>query len=119
MRNIFQDRFRKCQISLAHYKSTQKLKEIVHQLPQDKRILSTGGAITTLLKPGMKIFPMGLGENSQVYGLFEDYDFFLIEKNGSGDTYPLSIDEVQDVLAIKREESRRVVYEDDFYSLLE
>ena len=113
-----------CVISWDHYRSTNTIKNIVHRIASDQKILATGGIITTIMRPGMKIYhlnsPRGISEGKQFSPKEkEDFDFILLEKNKSGDTWPLKPEKIEQFLATYRERGLKVIYEDNFYYLAE
>lgn len=76
---------KKCNLSKEKTKAMNKLNSQINTINEEQTILATGGIIPLILKPKMKIFQAGLFSKRLAF-----YDYLLLEKNGSGDTFPFS-----------------------------
>jgi len=82
-KNSFLSKNSKCEIDHRKLSSIEKLKTIFHRDSGD--ILSTGGAIPSLLKPGIKFYQAGMFSK-----VLKKYDYLILEKPGTGNYYPYS-----------------------------
>jgi hypothetical protein len=81
---------KKCIISDDKTEKTRELKSALKVISPEKSILATGGIIPTVLKPNMNILQAGLFSKR-----LSKYDYLLLEKNGSGDTFPYNKTDIE------------------------
>lgn len=104
----------KCTISEEKNISTQKLLQNLDEIPLSKIVFSTEGVIPRIIKPGRKIYarnPFGK--------ILDSYDYLLLERNHSGDIYPLSKEQVEAIEYSCKQYFTKVIQSDQFYLLAE
>ena len=104
------DKCDKCILSSEKRQSQQDLVRLFTDLVKDEKVASTGGILVPLLRPGLQIFHIHSHSEPQSI-----YTYLLLERNGSGDSYPLSAEQVETVLAACRPFAEQVLQENRFF----
>ena len=90
---LFRDKAAKCLINDEKKRLTKELHRKMEILAPQDRVLSSGGAISHLLKPGRQIYQL-----RSFSKIIPEYDYLLLELQNAGDIYPLNGEQI---LAIK------------------
>ena len=111
---IFQDHIKQnCEISLSKRNSIKKIQSLISQIPSSKTLLSTGGIIPHVLRPGIKIYYKG-GFSKKL----EEYDFVLIGRKEN--SHPLDINDIEKSWKCFIEKAPySIIFKDDFHLLLQ
>lgn len=102
----------KCVISEEKNTSTQVVKKIIANIPLDRKIISTGGIIPQIIRPGIQLFHLMADPKN-----IPSFDYLLIEKNNTGDTYPVGYERLVQVIEKCTPYFETVLHEDYFYLL--
>ena len=82
----------KCKLHQQKSVESKIIKKTIKELPKSKKILATGGVIPYILMPDKKVYHFRGFSKAQ-----ENYDILLVERNGSGDTFPASMEQVNNL----------------------
>ena len=109
---IFKQKIRNhCEISQTKRKSIKKVQSLVFQIPISNTLLSTGGNIPVMLRPGTKIYHLK-GASPPL----KQYDYLLLGRKE--DFYPLNKKELEQIWnnCLKRPPSD-ILFVDDYHLL--
>lgn len=90
-KNAFFSKSESCKLSEDRVSSIKKVNEILKD--EKGPIMATGGAIPSLMRPGMRVYQARLFRER-----LEAYDWMLIEKPGTGNHYPISVEHIKTTL---------------------
>lgn len=108
----FLNKNRNCTLSAEKSVSNDMLEQQVLKIQPGEKLASTGGAIPRLIRPGLLIYQ--IGGHSEVQ---ESYDYLLLERNQSGDTYPLSDETIKAIEQKCSSYFEEVLHSDEFFVL--
>lgn len=110
---VCKEEAQKCVISTTKRQATTQVLELVKKeniTDRNKTILSTGGIIPQLISPGRKIYHLG-----GVGSTLNEYDYLLIEKNNSGDIWPLNNADIEQILKHEKKCREKVIINNSYY----
>ena len=110
----FQNKIKQyCENSSKKRNSTKKIQGLTQKIPTDKTLLSTGGIIPHVLKPGSQIYYM----NSEFSEKLDRYDFVLIGKNENA--YPVKKKDLENTWkCFLKQNFSNVIFNDDYHLLI-
>lgn len=100
----------KCVISPEKTVATKLLKEKMKKVNLDQKVAATGGVVSILIRPGLKIYHIDSHSEKQPL-----YNYLLLEKNNTGDTYPINKETIEAIELRCRPLVIEILQEDDFY----
>lgn len=113
-RAVFAPKQRFCIISDEKSKLNEELKQTLKNLPNDYDVLATGGVIPMLLTPYRKFYQAGYFSEKRT-----DHKLLILERNGSGKTFPLTRDFIEQVIPICGNGKSKVIIKNKFFFMAE
>jgi uncharacterized membrane protein len=102
-----------CVVNDEKSESIQKLLLKTNLISNDEILLSTGGVIQRIMRPGLKVYP----PNTMVK-VPEVVNYLLFEKNSNGDTYPWNKEQVNRAIDNCRKVPGEIIFDDDYFFLM-
>ena len=103
-----------CTINESKASDSKALYSVIGSIPKEEPILVTGGIVVPLLEPSRKIYPILRSVQK-----LETYRYIALEKNGNGDIYPLSQNEVLAIEARCRKDATKIHLDNPNYLVME
>lgn len=107
------DKNNKCVVSDEKTVSIHSLLEKTNKIPSESLMISTGGVIQRIMRPGLKVYP----PNTMVE-VPDTVDYLLFEKNSNGDTYPWNKEQVNKAIENCRKLPGEIIVDDKFFFLM-
>lgn len=109
----FASKSNSCVVSDQKDKAIGNLLQEFKTIKNSEVIVSTGGVIQRVMRPGIQIYP----PNTMV-SLPETADYLLFEKDSNGDTYPWSKEQVNRAIENCRKEIGDIIIDDKYFFLM-
>jgi hypothetical protein len=103
----------KCIVSDTKTASIYSLLEKTNKISTESLIVSTGGVIQRIMRPGLKVY----APNTMVK-IPDLVDYLLFEKNSNGDTYPWNKEQVNKAIGNCRKLADEILVDDNFFFLI-
>ncbi len=110
-KELYRDDLKKCLVSTKKREEVEILKKYLIEKAEDKTILATGGIVPMILSPNMLLYQAGIFSKK-----LDAYDYLVIEKYGSGDTFPFTKSEIEENQ--KKCQSEDVIISNNWFVLI-
>jgi len=104
------DKNQKCVVNDEKTKSIHLLLEKTREIDTADRLISTGGVIQRIMRPGLKVYP----PDTMVI-VPELVEYLLFEKNSNGDTYPWNKEQVNRAIENCRKLPGEIIVDDQYF----
>jgi hypothetical protein len=102
----------KCVVSPNQQVASQQVVNYLAQIDTSLKVFASGGIIPKAMRSSLLIY--------HIRGLYYpvlDFDILLLEKNNSGDSYPLTKNDVNDIISRCRPLVQDLIFDNEFYFL--
>ncbi|MEI8347091.1 MAG: hypothetical protein WCG27_06470, partial [Pseudomonadota bacterium] len=107
---VFFDKNSKCIVDESKLDDTNAILAELNRPDSPQSIVSSGGVIPRIIYPGRKVYHLGGWSKAP-----ETFDYLLLELNGSGDTFPLSPEQIKATKERCQQLARQVILDNQYY----